>query len=64
MTSAPATPRDAHRSRPQAPGHADHKADPLALLNKIEGQMGGISRMVTGDRYRTSFAVLRPSGLC
>ena len=30
---------------------ADHKADHLARLNKIEGQIRGISRMVTDDRY-------------
>ncbi|MFI7413576.1 metal-sensitive transcriptional regulator [Streptomyces sp. NPDC049627] len=35
----------------QAPGYADHKADHLARLHKIEGQVRGISRMVTGDRY-------------
>ncbi|MFH9547908.1 metal-sensitive transcriptional regulator [Streptomyces sp. NPDC051445] len=35
----------------QAPGYADRKADHLARLHKIEGQVRGISRMVTGDRY-------------
>ncbi|NBM20990.1 metal-sensitive transcriptional regulator [Streptomyces sp. GC420] len=48
MTTAPATPRD---TRDQAPGYADHKADHLARLNKIEGQIRGISRMVADDRY-------------
>ncbi|MFI7413495.1 metal-sensitive transcriptional regulator [Streptomyces sp. NPDC049627] len=51
MTSAPATPRRAHGPHAQAPGYADHKADHLARLNKIEGQIRGISRMVTDDRY-------------
>ncbi|GAA0445251.1 metal-sensitive transcriptional regulator [Streptomyces olivaceiscleroticus] len=36
---------------PQAPGYAGHKADHLARLHKIEGQIRGISRMVTPDRY-------------
>jgi CsoR family transcriptional regulator, copper-sensing transcriptional repressor len=50
MTTA-ATPCDAHKQHTQAPGYADHKADHLARLNKIEGQIRGISRMVTDDRY-------------
>ncbi|MFF4548427.1 metal-sensitive transcriptional regulator [Streptomyces sp. NPDC001435] len=50
MTPA-ATPRDAHEQHTQAPGYADHKADHLDRLNKIEGQIRGISRMVTDDRY-------------
>ncbi|UXY25306.1 metal-sensitive transcriptional regulator [Streptomyces sp. HUAS TT20] len=48
MTTSPATARD-HQH--QAPGYAGHKADHLARLNKIEGQIRGISRMVTDDRY-------------
>ncbi|MFJ8943556.1 metal-sensitive transcriptional regulator [Streptomyces sp. NPDC102395] len=35
----------------QPPGYADHKADHLARLHKIEGQIHGISRMVTDDRH-------------
>ncbi|MFJ8114035.1 metal-sensitive transcriptional regulator [Streptomyces sp. NPDC096132] len=50
MTTA-ATPRDAHGQPPQAPGYTGHKADHLDRLNKIEGQIRGISRMVTDDRY-------------
>ncbi|MEU9242325.1 metal-sensitive transcriptional regulator [Streptomyces sp. NPDC048385] len=49
MTSA--TPRRAHAQHTQPPGYADHKTDHLARLNKIEGQVRGISRMVTDDRY-------------
>ena len=33
------------------PGYHDRKADHLARLGKIEGQVRGISRMVDGDRY-------------
>lgn len=51
MTTAPATPRHTHGQHTQAPGYADSKADHLARLNKIEGQIRGISRMVTDDRY-------------
>jgi CsoR family transcriptional regulator, copper-sensing transcriptional repressor len=51
MTTAPAAPRHAHEQHTQAPGYSDHKADHLARLNKIEGQISGISRMVTDDRY-------------
>jgi CsoR family transcriptional regulator, copper-sensing transcriptional repressor len=46
MTSVPATPRHA-----QTPCYPTHKADHLARLNKIEGQICGISRMVTDGRY-------------
>ena len=34
-----------------APGYAGHKANQLARLRKIEGQVRGVSRMVDGDRY-------------
>lgn len=51
MTPAPATPHHAHEQRIEALGYTSHKADHLARLNKIEGQIRGISRMVTGDRY-------------
>lgn len=51
MTTAPAASRHAHEQHTQAPGYADNKADHLARLSKIEGQIRGISRMVTGDRY-------------
>ncbi|WP_327313178.1 metal-sensitive transcriptional regulator [Streptomyces sp. NBC_01235] len=51
MTTAPATPRDAHGQHTRAPGCAGHKGDHLARLNKIEGQVRGIARMVTDDRY-------------
>jgi DNA-binding FrmR family transcriptional regulator len=51
MTTSAATARDVHRQRTQTPGYADHNADHLARLNKIEGQIRGISRMVTDDRY-------------
>ncbi|MGW3124082.1 metal-sensitive transcriptional regulator [Streptomyces sp. NPDC001107] len=47
MTTTPATPQ--HRG--ETPGYAAHKADHLDRLNKIEGQIRGISRMVTDDRY-------------
>ncbi|EKX68443.1 transcriptional regulator [Streptomyces ipomoeae] len=51
MTTAPATPRHAHEQHTEAPGYTSRKADHLARLNKIEGQIRGISRMVTDDRY-------------
>ncbi|MFI7300117.1 metal-sensitive transcriptional regulator [Streptomyces sp. NPDC050121] len=51
MTTAPTAPRDAHGQHTQAPGYADHKDDRLARLHKIEGQVRGISRMVTDGRY-------------
>jgi CsoR family transcriptional regulator, copper-sensing transcriptional repressor len=35
----------------QAPGYADRRADHLRRLNKIEGQVRGIARMVDEDRY-------------
>ncbi|MGW3151520.1 metal-sensitive transcriptional regulator [Streptomyces sp. NPDC001177] len=50
MTTA-AAPRNAHQQHAQAPGYAVRKADHLDRLNKIEGQVRGISRMVTDDRY-------------
>ena len=34
-----------------APGYADRRADHLRRLNKIEGQVRGIARMVDEDRY-------------
>jgi CsoR family transcriptional regulator, copper-sensing transcriptional repressor len=34
-----------------SPGYHDRKADHLARLRKIEGQVGGIGRMVDTDRY-------------
>ena len=34
-----------------APGYADRKADHLARLRKVEGQVRGIARMVDEDRY-------------
>jgi CsoR family transcriptional regulator, copper-sensing transcriptional repressor len=33
------------------PGYHDHKADQLARLRKVEGQVRGIARMVETDRY-------------
>ena len=33
------------------PGYHDHKADQLARLRKVEGQVRGIARMVEADRY-------------
>jgi DNA-binding FrmR family transcriptional regulator len=35
----------------QTPGYADRRADHLRRLNKIEGQVRGIARMVDEDRY-------------
>ena len=51
MTTAPATRHHGHRQHTPTPGYADHKADHLARLNKIEGQIRGITRMVDDDRY-------------
>ena len=34
-----------------APGYAEHKADQLIRLGKVEGQVRGIGRMVEADRY-------------
>ena len=33
------------------PGYSDHKDDVRARLNRIEGQVRGIHRMVDDDRY-------------
>lgn len=33
------------------PGYHDHKADQLARLRRVEGQVRGITRMVDEDRY-------------
>jgi DNA-binding FrmR family transcriptional regulator len=33
------------------PGYADRRADHLARLHKVEGQVRGIARMVEQDRY-------------
>ena len=35
------------------PGYADRKADHLARLARIEGQVRGVTRMVNEDRYCT-----------
>ncbi|MEU6379828.1 metal-sensitive transcriptional regulator [Streptomyces sp. NPDC046909] len=51
MTSAPASPGHTHGQHTQTPGYAARKADHLARLSKIEGQIRGISRMITDDRY-------------
>lgn len=51
MTTASAIPRHSHEQHSQAPGYAVHKADHLVRLSKIEGQIRGVSRMVTDDRY-------------
>ncbi|MBC7269363.1 MAG: metal-sensitive transcriptional regulator [Streptomyces sp.] len=54
MTATPATHTPhGHAREPysQPPGYADDKADHLARLHKIEGQVRGISRMVSDDRY-------------
>lgn len=48
--TATAISREAHEQHPRAPGYAGHNADHLTRLNKVEGQMRGISRMVTADR--------------
>lgn len=45
--SAPAADADA------APGYTGHKADHLARLARIEGQVRGVTRMVEDDRYCT-----------
>lgn len=34
-----------------APGYAGHKANQLARLRKVEGQVRGVTRMVDNDRY-------------
>ncbi len=36
---------------PSAPGYSGHKANQLARLRKIEGQVRGVTRMVDEDRY-------------
>lgn len=51
MTTTPPPRRTRDHRHAQAPGYADRKTDHLARLNKIEGQIRGISRMVTDDRY-------------
>lgn len=35
------------------PGYLGHKADHLARLARIEGQVRGVTRMVEDDRYCT-----------
>ena len=35
------------------PGYSRHKADHLARLARIEGQVRGVARMVADDRYCT-----------
>ncbi|MFF9136750.1 metal-sensitive transcriptional regulator [Streptomyces albogriseolus] len=40
-----------HAQHPAPPGYHDHKADHLARLHRVEGQVRGITRMVDGDRY-------------
>jgi DNA-binding FrmR family transcriptional regulator len=35
------------------PGYSGHKADQLARLARIEGQVRGVARMVASDRYCT-----------
>lgn len=34
-----------------SPGYTDSKADHLARLHKVEGQIRGVTRMVEDDRY-------------
>ncbi|MFD8231629.1 metal-sensitive transcriptional regulator [Streptomyces sp. NPDC059696] len=51
MTTTPTTHRHAQEPHIPTPGYADDKADHLARLHKIEGQIRGISRMVADDRY-------------
>ncbi|GCB50757.1 metal-sensitive transcriptional regulator [Streptomyces sp. NL15-2K] len=54
MTATPAIPHlppPSPRTTHPAPGYADSKADHLARLHKIEGQIRGISRTITDDRY-------------
>jgi hypothetical protein len=41
----------AHAGGP--PGYTGHKADHLARLTRIEGQIRGVARMVEDDRYCT-----------
>jgi DNA-binding FrmR family transcriptional regulator len=53
MTTAAAITRDAHERFAQEPGYVDYKSEHLARLNKIEGQIRGISRMVTDGRSCT-----------
>ncbi|GAA3500845.1 hypothetical protein GCM10019016_079520 [Streptomyces prasinosporus] len=40
-----------HARHPAPPGYHDHKADHLARLHRVEGQVRGITRMVDDDRY-------------
>ncbi|ALV30924.1 metal-sensitive transcriptional regulator [Streptomyces sp. CdTB01] len=51
MSSTPAAPHGIHEHQAKAPGYAGRKSDHLHRLGKIEGQIRGISRMVTDDRY-------------
>jgi len=36
---------------PTAPGYAGRRADHLSRLNKVEGQVRGVARMIEQDRY-------------
>ncbi|MFD8376315.1 metal-sensitive transcriptional regulator [Streptomyces sp. NPDC059688] len=51
MTAAAAPTPDSRQQHPGAPGYTGRKPGHLARLNKIEGQIRGISRMVADDRY-------------
>jgi CsoR family transcriptional regulator, copper-sensing transcriptional repressor len=45
------TPPAAHADVP--PGHSRRKADHLARLARIEGQVGGVARIASGDCHCT-----------
>jgi DNA-binding FrmR family transcriptional regulator len=40
-----------HRRKAHMPGYYEHKEDVLARLKRISGQVRGIERMVTEDKY-------------
>jgi DNA-binding FrmR family transcriptional regulator len=49
MTTIEAEPTE--QVSPAAPGYAQHRANQLSRLHKIEGQVRGVTRMVDQDRY-------------
>ena len=51
ITTAAASTRGTAAPDSAPPGYHDRKADHLAWLHKIEGQVRGIGRMVDTDRY-------------
>jgi CsoR family transcriptional regulator, copper-sensing transcriptional repressor len=50
-TTATKCSANGHRESTPVPGYHEHKADHLARLARIDGQVRGIARMVDDERY-------------